>query len=154
MSERKGFVSSLAGRLAGATVGATVYNYAVAIALVGLLIFGGYVILTGKWYQWRADVANKRADVAEENAAVAQGNADRANGAAENAAITREKIDAGKLDIIVTTNAAATRAEKYDPTIDPDYDGGVSPDLVRELEAAQDRARTSANRLQRKGAGR
>lgn len=155
MSEKKkGFLRTVAGKLAGASVGATVYNYLAAGALLGLLVFGSYVVLTGKYWKWQAGRANDRADVAEENAATAQGNADRANGSAENATFTRQRMDDGKLDITVTTTQAAERAEKYDPTIDPDYDGGVSPDLVRELEAAQDRARAAKNRLQRKGAGR
>lgn len=153
-SENKGILRTLAGKLVGTSLGATVYNYVAAAALLGLLMFGAYILLTGKYWKWQANRANDRADVAEENAATAQGNADRANGAAGNATLTRQNMDRGKLDITVTTNAAAARAEKYDPTNDPDYDGGVSPELVRELEAAQNRARAASDRLQRKGAGR
>lgn len=147
-------VRAIAGRLVGATLGQTIYNYLAAIALIGLLLFGSYVLITGKFWHWRADVANKRADNAEAAAEISQGNADRANGAAENATFTREQMDAGKLDIHVTTTAAAERAEKYDPTNDPDFDGGVSDDLVRELEAAKARAGAASNRLQRKGSSR
>lgn len=138
--------------LKGETLGKTIYNVLVFLAALGLVGYLAFSMIAGKFWHWRADKANDRADHAEAVAAVQTRNATNADGSAANATITRDNMDRGKLEITVRTEQAA---EKYDnaTTIVSDS-GDLDPDLVRDVEAARDRARSAADRLQRASAGR
>lgn len=138
--------------LKGETLGKTIYNSLVFAAVLFLVVYVGFGMVSGKFWHWRADKANERADRAEAVAEVAQHNADNANGSAENAAITRSNMDQGKLTITVKTEQAA---EKYDgATTVVDDDGSLDVDLVRDIQAARNRAGAAADRLQRTGTSR
>jgi hypothetical protein len=135
--------------LKGPTLGQTVYNVLAAAALLGVLSWVGIGVASGKFWKWRAHSLEDRAIGAENRAATAETNAANANGSAANATQTRAAIDAGTLSIRVTTEQAAGRVEYG--AYDIGDDGSLPPDLVRDVDAAHDRARAAANRLQRKG---
>jgi hypothetical protein len=139
--------------LRGETLGKTIYNIVALVALAGLLLFFGWGVLTGKYWQWKADRMETRAENAEAIAGVATANANNANGAASNASTTRGNMDGQTVEVRIHTDDAARRAESYVPNDLDSVDGGVPADIVRELENAHDRARSAADRLQRKGAG-
>lgn len=136
--------------LRGDTLGKTIYNTLAAVALLGVLSWVGWGIVSGKYWKWKADRLEDRAELAEENAKTAQGNAHSADVGAANASQTRATMDGGTFEIRLTTDAAAGRAESYD-AINDDSSDSLPADLVRELDAAKDRAGAAANRLQRKG---
>jgi hypothetical protein len=132
--------------LRGDTLGKTLYNYAVAILVVVAIAWGGWTVAKGKFWHWRADTQSARADRAEANAATAQTNATNATGAAVNATQTRAAMDTGTNTARTNTAEAVKRINAHVPT--PVAASGVpDPDLVRELRAAHDRARSAADRL-------
>jgi len=133
--------------LKGDTLGKTIYNGLVFVAILGLAGYIGVGIVSGKFWHWRADRADARADRAEAVAEVQTRNAANAEGAAENASFTRDNMDRDRIEITLKTEQAATRAENATTTVG--NDGGLDPDLLRELEAARNSAGSAANRLQR-----
>lgn len=135
--------------LKGDTLGKTIYNAFILIAVVGMLAFVGAAVVTGKFWHWRANVANERADRAEATAQVATRNAENANAGAANATATRQALDTQRVQISVTTEQSAQRVENGKALVDDS--GDLDADLVRELDAARTRAGTAANRLQRAG---
>lgn len=101
----------------------------------------------------RADYWKGQAEDARGAAATAQTNATSANAGAANATQTRTNIDAGTFTVRVATEQSAQRIETYaDRPIAPADLDPVDPDVLRELEGAEGRARAAADRLQRKGA--
>lgn len=129
------------------TLGQTIY-----LGIVGalLLIAVGF-FAWGQFSSWRAGNWKDRAKDAQAAAGAAQANADSANAGAANATLTRQNMDAGTVTVRVETEAAARRIEGYANRPAPVADlAPVDPDVVRELEAAEDRARAAADRLRRK----
>jgi hypothetical protein len=137
--------------LKGETLGKTIYNGLVFVAIIGLAGYIGLGIVSGKFWHWRADKANERADRAEAVAETASRNAANADGSAQNATFTRDNMDRDRIEITLKTEQAATRVENATTTVGDD--GGLDPDLMRELEAARDNAGSAARRLQRAGSG-
>ena len=114
------------------------------LLVLAVLVLGGY----GWWLKHQAD----KVPELQQAAAQAQGNANSANAGAANASGTRAAIDAGTVTVRLETDAAVQRIEGYAnrPVPAADLDP-VDADVVRELDAAEGRARTAADRLQRKG---
>lgn len=139
--------------LKGDTLGKTIYNVLAAIALASIVGWFGWGVVTGKYWKWQAQRQEDRADRAEQQAATAQGNANSANYGALNASQTRANMSTAAIDIRLLTEQAAGRAETYDPN-DFDSNGAMPTNVVRELDAAEDRAGTAADRLRGKRAGR
>lgn len=137
--------------LKGDTLGKTIYNALVLVAILGLVGYVGFGIVSGKFWHWRTNVANERADRAEAVAEMQTRNAVNASGAAENASLTRGNMDRDRIEITLKTEQAAVRAENATTTASDD--GGLPPDLLRELEAARNDARSAADRLQRTRSG-
>lgn len=136
----------------GETLGKTIYNVAVLVAIVCIVGYVGFVAISGRVWEWRAHRAENRADSAEATAKVAVKAATDSDGAAGNATLTRSRVDVVVSDIRSRSEEAAGRAVNYEG--DVPTDGTLPDDLVRELDEATDRASGAANRLQRKGARR
>jgi Tfp pilus assembly protein PilE len=132
----------------GDTLGKKLYNVAIALVVVGIVGWLAYQSLRGDFWKWRATRNDKRADVAEANVRVATRNAQQANGAATNATETRAAMDAATTSTRTNT-AEAVRRITNAPAAPVSVSGALSVDLVRELDAARDRAGTAADRLQR-----
>lgn len=140
--------------LRGPTLGDTVVRVVVALLVVTALVLIVGSLAFGKLGWWRAEVWQQRAETADQAARTAQANAESANAGAANATQTRSQMDAGTVTVRVETEAAAQRIEEHanhpSPVVDLEpVDAGV----LRELEAAETRARAAADRLQRKGPG-
>ena len=128
------------------SLGQTIYTGIVAaLLLVALGMFAW-----GQFQSWRSGTWKDRAEDAAASAQTAQANANSANAGAANATQTRGAIDTARVDVHVTTEAAAQRAESYanrtDPVVGLDP---VDPAVVQELSQAEARARAAAGRLQR-----
>lgn len=123
----------------------------------GVIVVLVLVVLAQIAFGWitgmRADYWKGEAETARGAATTAQANANSANAGAMNATQTRTNIDAGTFTVRVATEQSAQRIESYvDRPIAPADLDPIDPDVMRELEGAEDRARAAANRLQRKGA--
>lgn len=140
--------------LKGETLGKTIYNVVAAVLALLFVAALAYVLISGRFWKWKAERAETRADNAEAVAETATKNADNANGAAENASLTRGRMTGQTLDIRVTTEQAATRAENYGDPDTIDAASGLPADLVRELDDAEDRTRAAEDRLRRARSGR
>lgn len=131
------------------SLGQTIYMAVVG----GLLLIAVALFAWGQFSAWRAGSWKDRAKDAEAAAGTAQANADSANAGAANASLTRQNMDASTVTVRVETEAAAQRIEGYANRPAPVADlSPVDPDVVRELDAAEARARAAADRLRRKGA--
>ena len=139
--------------LKGDTLGKTVYNVLAAAAVTVIAVWFAFVLISGQLWRWYAGRQSDRADRAESAAQIATHNAASANAGAANAGQTRATMDAQRVNVHVTTEQAATRAESYDPTRYDLDDGAVPDELVRELEAARRRAGAAADRLRRESPG-
>lgn len=139
---------------------AMVAKYGLAKSAVGVLVallvawaLGtlAWANVKSVWFQNKAERAEVRAERAEATAVTAQGNANSANAGAVNATTTRQAMDAAVTDARVATQASATRIENYAHRDAPiaDIRDPVDPDILRELDEADRRARAAADRLQR-----
>lgn len=128
------------------SLGQTVYQIVFGALL--LIVVGQF--LWGKFHSWRSGTWKERATDAQEAATQAQANADSADAGASNATTTRQNIDAGTVTVRVETEQSAQRMESYANRAAPVADlDPIDPDIVRELEQAESRARSAAAGLQR-----
>jgi len=137
--------------LRGKTLGGTIYRSLIAVAVLGLLAYVGFVIVTGRWANWKLRRTEAVLEVTQQRAAVAEINATNADGAAANASVTRADMDLSTSTIRETAAAAAERIENdVDELPLPegaDPAPGLDPSVVRELETADRKARAAADRL-------
>ena len=137
--------------LKGDTLGKTIYNTLAFIAAVIVVLFLGFRIVTGNWYEWKYERAAKRADTAESNLKVSQENTRQATAATAIGAETTARMASGTLDIRLHTEQSAGSVENYESDMAND-DGSLPPDIMRALTAAHDKAGAAANRLRREDA--
>jgi len=142
--------------LVGKTLGQTIYRCLVAAALLALLAYLAVVVITGRWAEWKLRRTEAALEVAVGKAAVAETNAANADGAAQNATVTRAEMDASTSTIRDTAAAAAERIENDVDELpiptgaDPSSD--LDPSVLREIQAADRKARSAADRVLGKGA--
>lgn len=139
--------------LRGPTLGDTVVRTITAALILAALVLIVGSLAFGRIGWWRADVWKGRAEDASQAAAQAQTNAHSANAGAANASQTRARMDASVEAVQAGTEENAQKVEGYgERPIDPADSGDVDADVLRDLEAAQRRARASAARLRGTGA--
>ncbi|MFC3816554.1 hypothetical protein ACFOPO_16470 [Lysobacter sp. GCM10012299] len=115
-------------------------------ALIVLVL--GWSLITGHFWEWRADVWKGRAQGATQTAHQAKANADSANAGAANATQTRQQLDAA----VDKTRAETKRsAERIKPAYTPAKAGPVPLDVLRELKAGDRAYRAAVMRLQAQG---
>jgi biopolymer transport protein ExbB/TolQ len=138
--------------LKGATPLATARRFAGAALLLIVVAVLAWSLITGRFWQWRADVWKGRAQEATQAAEQAQAKADSADAGAANATETRQEMDAALDKTRTETKSSVERIKNHAPVAEPVPDASLDAGILRELEEGDRAYRAAADRLQFKGA--